>query len=73
MLNYRLMDTVISDQAIESPAERQARLELEADLIAEARASVAAGRVVPFEAVDAWMRSWSTPNVLPMPSPASRR
>jgi hypothetical protein len=36
-------------------------------MIAEARASVAAGRVVSFEAVSAWIDSLSTDDELPPP------
>jgi predicted transcriptional regulator len=36
-------------------------------MIAEARASVAAGRVVSFEAVSAWIDSLGTDHELPLP------
>jgi len=63
------MDDLQFDKTLESPAERQARFEREAELIAEARASAAAGHVVPFEALEAWVKSWGTENELPMPVP----
>ena len=43
--------------------------EAEARAIAEARADVAAGRLVPHEKVAEWLRSWGTPNELPCPIP----
>lgn len=43
--------------------------EAEARAIVEARADVAAGRVVPHEKVAEWLRSWGTPNELPCPTP----
>ena len=53
-------------------AEETARLRAsEAELIAAARASAAAGRVVSLEAVEAWVESWDTDHELP--SPSSRR
>lgn len=33
---------------------------------------VRAGRVVPFEEVQAWIESWDTPHELPMPKPRKR-
>jgi predicted transcriptional regulator len=53
----------------ESEAERAARLAREAALIAEAESDVAAGRVVDFAEVEAWVESWGTPNELPRPRP----
>jgi predicted transcriptional regulator len=44
----------------ETAAEKDLRLAREAEMIAEARASVAAGRVVSFEAVSAWIDSLDT-------------
>ena len=41
----------------------------EAQAIAEARADVAAGRLVSHEKVVEWLRSWGTPNELPCPVP----
>lgn len=43
------------------------RLRSEADMIAEARASVAAGRICSLEAVTAWVDSWDTDQELPPP------
>jgi predicted transcriptional regulator len=37
--------------------------------IAKARADVAAGRVVPHEAVVKWLQSWGTPDELQCPTP----
>jgi predicted transcriptional regulator len=39
-------------------------------MIAEARASAAAGRVVSLEAVEAWVDSWDTDHEMPMPRSA---
>ncbi len=36
--------------------------------LAEGRADIAAGRVVPNSKVVEWIRSWGTANELPMPS-----
>ena len=55
---------VPGDETAEEKAERIAR---EAVMIAEARASVAAGRVVSFEAVSAWIDSLGTDHELPPP------
>jgi hypothetical protein len=52
------------DETAEEKAQRLAR---EAEMIAQARASVAAGRVVSLEAVTAWVDSWDTDNELPPP------
>lgn len=51
----------------EIEAARQRRLAWEADMIAEARASAAAGRVVSSEAVDAWIDGLDTDHELPAP------
>jgi predicted transcriptional regulator len=53
----------------ETDAERTARLAREAAMIAEAEADVAAGRVVDFADVKAWVESWGTPSELPRPRP----
>lgn len=37
-------------------------------MIAEARADVAAGRVVSLDDVEAWVESWGTDHELPPPS-----
>ena len=52
------------DETAEEKAERIAR---EAVMITEARASVAAGRVVSLEAVTAWVDSLGTDHELPVP------
>jgi predicted transcriptional regulator len=51
----------------ETDADRARRIAREAEMIAEARASVAAGRVVSLEAVSAWVDSWDTDHELPPP------
>jgi predicted transcriptional regulator len=51
----------------ENEADRQRRIAREAAGIAKARASAAAGRVVPSEAVDAWIDSLDTEHELPPP------
>jgi predicted transcriptional regulator len=51
-------------ETAEAKAQRIAR---EAEMIAEARASVAAGRVVSLEAVSAWVDSLGTDHELPLP------
>jgi len=43
--------------------------EAEAKAIAEARADVAAGRVVPHDEVVKWLSSWGKPDELPCPVP----
>ena len=58
------MDTVPGTQ---SPEEKRRRLAREAEMIAEARADVAAGRTVSLEAVTAWVDSWYTDYELPPP------
>jgi predicted transcriptional regulator len=40
--------------------------------IAEAEADVAAGRVVPHEAVVEWLKSWGTADERPAPVPPKR-
>jgi hypothetical protein len=51
----------------ETAQEREQRVAREAEMIAEARASVAAGRVVSLEAVSAWIDSLDTDHELPLP------
>jgi predicted transcriptional regulator len=51
----------------ETEAERHRRLAWEAAGIARARASIAAGRVVSSEEVDAWIDSLDTDHELPAP------
>jgi predicted transcriptional regulator len=66
------MDTLKQDigtaSGTEIEAERQARLAWEADMIAEARDDVAAGRLVDAAEVRAWVDSLRTANPLPVPS-----
>lgn len=57
----------VTESIIETETERQSRLAREAEGIAKARASIAAGRVVPSEAVDAWIDSIGTDHELPPP------
>jgi predicted transcriptional regulator len=52
---------------MESADERARRLEHEVPRIKAALESVAAGRVVPLEAVDAWIESLGTDHELPAP------
>ncbi|MFL5285794.1 MAG: hypothetical protein ACJ8AW_33665 [Rhodopila sp.] len=65
------MDTLNKDNGTasetETEAERQARLAWEAEGIARARASVAAGRVVDSARVKAWIDSLGTDHELPVP------
>jgi predicted transcriptional regulator len=65
------MDTMNADAdhppSPESEAERKARFAWEAERIAEALASVAAGRVVPAADVEAWLDSLGTDHELPAP------
>jgi predicted transcriptional regulator len=51
----------------ETEAERQDRLAWEAEGIAEARADVAAGRLIDAAKVRAWVDSLRTDNPLPVP------
>lgn len=51
----------------ETEVERRQRLAWETEMIAEARASVAAGRVVSSEEVDAWIDSLDTDHERPPP------
>jgi predicted transcriptional regulator len=52
---------------VETEADRQRRIAWEAVMIAQADASIAAGRVVDEAAVDAWIDSIGTDNELPVP------
>lgn len=52
----------------DSADARQQRRAREAEMIAEARADVAAGRVVSLDDVEAWVESWGTDHELPPPS-----
>ena len=51
----------------ETEAARQRRIAWEAERIAEARADVAAGRLVDEAEVDAWIDSIGTDHELPVP------
>jgi hypothetical protein len=51
----------------ETDAEKQRRLAWEAERIAEARADVAAGRLVDSAKVKAWINSIGTDHELPVP------
>ena len=51
----------------ETKAARRVRLAYEAERIAQAKASAAAGRVVSEEEVDAWIDSLGTGHELPAP------
>jgi len=65
------MDTLNHDTRNAASAETEAvhrrRIAWEAARIAEARASAAAGRIVPSEAVDAWIDSLDNGHALPAP------
>ena len=52
---------------LETEADAQRRLAREAKMIAEARASAAAGRVVSSAQVDAWIDSLDTGHEQPLP------
>lgn len=73
------MDTVpraddnAPDPRPETEAERQARLAWEAEGIARARASVAAGYYATAAEVDAWIDSLGTDKPLPVPYPRHPR
>ena len=51
----------------ESPAAKQRRIAYEAEMLAEAFADVAAGRIVEEAEVDAWIDSLGTDHELPLP------
>lgn len=51
----------------ETAKAKERRVAHEAEMIAEARASVAAGRTVSLEAVTEWVDSWDTDHELPQP------
>lgn len=55
------------DDRPETEADRQRRLAWEAEMIAEADASIAAGRTVSEEEIDAWIDSLGTDHELPPP------
>lgn len=58
---------------VETEDERQARLAWEAEGIAKARASIAAGYFATSAEVDAWIDSLRTDNPLPVPYPRHPR
>lgn len=64
-----MMDVTDLEPALASvpEAERQRRRAREAAMIAQADASIAAGRVVDEAAVDAWIDSIGTDRELPAP------
>jgi predicted transcriptional regulator len=68
---FDVMDTMNADTGHtphhETEDDRQARIARQAAGIAKARASAAAGRIVPSEAVDAWIDSLDTDHELPPP------
>jgi predicted transcriptional regulator len=51
----------------ETEAERQRRLAWEAEMIAEADADIAAGRLIDSAEIDAWIDSIGTDHELPPP------
>ncbi len=55
----------------ETTSARRQRIDREAALLAQARASAAAGRTVSDTQVDAWIDSLDTDNPLPMPQSSS--
>jgi predicted transcriptional regulator len=60
-------DELPAAPAAESNSARQKRIDHEAALLAEARASAAAGRTVSEDQVDAWIDSLDSDKPLPMP------
>jgi predicted transcriptional regulator len=65
MANPNLQPTLLA----ETEAERQAREAEEDRLLDEAEAEAERVGTIPFEEVEAWVRSWGTPNELPPPEP----
>jgi hypothetical protein len=57
----------VPDPEAETDAERLERLAYEAQRIAQARESVAAGRVIPLADMQKWADSLGTDQVLPLP------
>jgi predicted transcriptional regulator len=51
----------------ETDAEKQRRLAWEAEMIAEADADIAAGRLIDSAEIDAWIDSIGTDHELPVP------
>ncbi len=75
-ITFHLMETLNLDTSQppspETEAERQARISWEAEGIAEAEASLAAGLYVDADDIDAWIDSIGTDHELP-PPPTRRR
>ena len=71
------MDTISPDADptpdLDTAAERRARLAWEAERIAEADASLAAGYYATSEEVDTWLDSLGTKTPLPVPYPRHPR
>lgn len=67
----REMDTPVPhpSEPTETEAERRSRLAWEAEAIEEAERSFEKEGGIPFEEVEAWVKSWGTPNELPRPRP----
>jgi predicted transcriptional regulator len=66
------MDTTphLDEAGSETAAKKRRRLDLEARLIAEADAEIAAGLAVDEAEVDAWIDSLGTDRELPKPAPS---
>ena len=58
-----------SPEPTETDAERRSRLAWEAEAIKEVERSFEKEGGIPFEKVEAWVKSWGTPNELPRPKP----
>jgi hypothetical protein len=72
MDNVRLPDGNAPPCRFESEAERQRRLAWEAEMIAEARADIAAGGLIDDAEIDAWIVSVGTDHELPPPRSGRR-
>lgn len=68
-----MIEPVPVDEHAETEAERQTRLAREAEGIARARGSVAAGYFATSAEVNAWIDSLGTGNPLPVPYPRHSR
>jgi len=62
-----------ADDHVETEAERQRRITREAEGIAKARASIAAGYHATSAEVNEWIDSLGTDNPLPVPYPSHPR
>jgi predicted transcriptional regulator len=62
-----LPDDRTPDACLETEAEEQRRLAWEAEMIAEADADIAAGRLIDSAEIDAWIDSIGTDDELPPP------